>query len=107
MISYSGSSVPAAGRALLCARAAEVRLGSRVSVDDIWRRATAVELIRPDGGVVTIDDTGLPMPVDGMKTKAASLDWEFMFASAVHQTPGMIKQHSLLPYASGRDLMSL
>jgi NADPH:quinone reductase len=43
-------------------------------------------LIRPEGGIVTIDDTDLPMPMGGMKTKAASLHWEFMFARAMHQT---------------------
>jgi hypothetical protein len=52
----------------------------------------AIELI----GIVTIDDTNLPMPMDGMKMKAASLHWEFMFARAMHQIPDMIEQHNLL-----------
>ena len=56
----------------------------------------AVELIRPQGGIVSIDDTNLPMPMAGMKTKAASLHWEFMFARAMHETPDMIEQHRLL-----------
>lgn len=64
--------------------------------NDMRHWETAVELIRPQGGIVTIDDTDLPMPMAGMKMKAASLHWEFMFARAMHQTPDMIEQHKLL-----------
>lgn len=68
--------------------------------NDMRHWETAVELIRPQGGIVTIDDTNLPMPMDGMKKKAASLHWEFMFARAMHQTPDMIAQHKLLSWVS-------
>jgi NADPH:quinone reductase len=68
--------------------------------NDMRHWATAVELIRPQGGIVTIDDTDLPMPMDGMKMKAASLHWEFMFARAMHQTPDMIEQHKLLTWVA-------
>lgn len=69
--------------------------------NDMRHWETAVELIRPQGGIVTIDDTNLPMELTGMKTKAASLHWEFMFARAMHQTPDMIEQHHLLTYLAG------
>lgn len=68
--------------------------------NDMRHWETAVELIRPEGGIVTIDDTDLPMPMDGMKLKAASLHWEFMFARAMYQTPDMIEQHRLLSYVA-------
>ena len=68
--------------------------------NDMRHWETAVELIRPQGGIVTIDDTDLPMPMAGMKMKAASLHWEFMFARAMHQTPDMIEQHKLLTYVA-------
>jgi len=68
--------------------------------NDMRHWETAVELIRPQGGIVSIDDTNLPMPMDGMKTKAASLHWEFMFARAMHQTPDMIEQHRLLSWVA-------
>ncbi|MEM9631063.1 MAG: zinc-binding alcohol dehydrogenase family protein [Pseudomonadota bacterium] len=68
--------------------------------NDMRHWAAAVELIRPEGGIVTIDDTDQPMPMDVMKMKAASLHWEFMFARAMHQTPDMIEQHNLLNYVS-------
>jgi NADPH:quinone reductase len=61
----------------------------------------AVELIRPQGGIVTIDDTTLPMPMATLKTKSASLHWEFMFTRAMHKTPDMIRQHELLNWVAG------
>jgi len=68
--------------------------------NDMRHWATAVELIRPQGGIVSIDDTDLPMPMDGMKMKSASFHWEFMFARAMHQTPDMIEQHKLLTWVA-------
>jgi len=68
--------------------------------NDMRHWETAVELIRPQGGIVTIDDTHLPMPMDGMKMKAASLHWEFMFARAMHQTSDMNEQHRLLSWVA-------
>jgi NADPH:quinone reductase len=68
--------------------------------NDMRHWAAAVELIRPEGAIVTIDDTDQPMPMAGMKTKAASLHWEFMFARAMHQTPDMIEQHRLLSFVA-------
>jgi NADPH:quinone reductase len=68
--------------------------------NDMRHWAAAVELVHPQGGIVSIDDTDLPMPMSGMKTKAASLHWEFMFARAMHQTPDMIEQHRLLSFVA-------
>jgi len=64
--------------------------------NDMRHWDACVELIRPQGGIVSIDNTDVPMPMAGMKTKAASLHWEFMFARAMFKTPDMIKQHELL-----------
>jgi NADPH:quinone reductase len=68
--------------------------------NDMRHWDAAVELIRPQGGIVSIDDTHLPMPMGGMKTKAASLHWEFMFARSMHQTPDMVEQHKLLSFVA-------
>jgi NADPH:quinone reductase len=70
--------------------------------NDMRHWDAAVELIRPQGGIVSIDDTHLPMPMAGMKTKAASLHWEFMFARSMHQTPDMVEQHHLLNFVSSQ-----
>ena len=68
--------------------------------NDMRHWEASVELIKPAGGIVSIDDTNLPMPMDGMKMKAASLHWDFMFARSMHQTPDMIEQHHLLNWAA-------
>ncbi|PRZ45455.1 zinc-binding alcohol dehydrogenase family protein [Tritonibacter scottomollicae] len=68
--------------------------------NDMRHWETAVELIRPQGGIVSIDDTDLPMPMGGMKMKAASFHWEFMFARSMHQTHDMVEQHKLLSYVA-------
>ncbi|MEM6490585.1 MAG: zinc-binding alcohol dehydrogenase family protein [Pseudomonadota bacterium] len=68
--------------------------------NDMRHWDAAVALIRPQGGIVSIDDTELPMPMAGMKAKAASLHWEFMFARAMHGTPDMIEQHRLLTWVA-------
>lgn len=68
--------------------------------NDMRHWDTAVELIRAEGGIVTIDNTDQPLPMAGMKMKSASLHWEFMFARAMHQTPDMIEQHKLLTYVA-------
>lgn len=66
--------------------------------NDMRHWDACVQLIRPQGGIVSIDDTEQPMPMAAMKTKAASLHWEFMFARSMHKTPDMIKQHELLDW---------
>ena len=68
--------------------------------NDMHHWDEAVELVRPQGSIVCIDDTDLPMPMGGLKSKAASLHWEFMFARAMHQTPDMIEQHHLLNFVA-------
>lgn len=66
--------------------------------NDMRHWAAAVELIRPQGGVVSIDNTDQPMPMETMKAKCASLHWEFMFSRAMFQTPDMMEQHKLLSW---------
>jgi zinc-binding alcohol dehydrogenase family protein len=68
--------------------------------NDMRHWDAAVELIRPQGGIVSIDGTDTPMPMAGMKMKAASLHWEFMFARSMHKTPDMIEQHKLLTHVA-------
>ena len=68
--------------------------------NDMRHWDAAVELIRPQGGIVSIDGTDTPMPMAGMKMKAASLHWEFMFARPMHKTPDMIEQHKLLSHVA-------
>jgi zinc-binding alcohol dehydrogenase family protein len=64
--------------------------------NDMSHWEACVELIRPQGGIVTIDNTDSPMPMAEMKIKCASLHWEYMFARSMYETPDMHKQHELL-----------
>ena len=68
--------------------------------NDMGHWDAAVELIRPQGGIVAIDGTESPMAMAAMKPKAASLHWEFMFTRAMHHTPDMVEQHNLLNYVA-------
>ncbi|MEL7543297.1 MAG: zinc-binding alcohol dehydrogenase family protein [Pseudomonadota bacterium] len=68
--------------------------------NDMGHWDAAVELIAPQGGIVSIDGTEDPMPMAAMKTKAASLHWEFMFTRAMFQTRDMKAQHDLLSWAA-------
>ncbi len=70
--------------------------------NDMRHWETCVELIKPQGGIVTIDNTDADMPMAAMKTKCASLHWEFMFARSMFQTDDMIEQHNLLNYVSAQ-----
>lgn len=68
--------------------------------NDMRHWDACVELIRPQGGIVTIDNTDSPMPMANMKPKSARLHWEFMFTRSMFNTPDMIEQHRLLNYVS-------
>lgn len=68
--------------------------------NDMRHWPAAVELIRPQGGIVSIDDTNHPMPMAQLKTKAASLHWELMFTRSMFDTPDMIEQHRLLNHVA-------
>lgn len=68
--------------------------------NDMHHWSDAVELIRPQGSIVTIDDTNLPMPMEQMKIKAASLHWEMMFTRSMFKTPDMIEQNRLLDFVA-------
>ena len=62
--------------------------------DGHWN--SAVDLIRPQGHIVTIVENKEPLEQTQMKLKAATFSWEFMFTRSMFQTPDMIEQHRLL-----------
>ncbi len=70
-------------------------------LNDMRHWDTAVELIRPQGGIVCIDATDQPMEMAAFKMKSASLHWEFMYTRSMFETPDMIGQHKLLKYVAG------
>lgn len=56
----------------------------------------AVDLIRPQGKIVSIVENVNPLGQSAMKLKSATFVWEFMFTRAMFQAPDMIQQHHLL-----------
>jgi len=82
-------------------RALDIEYVDHIAIfNDMRHWQAAVELIRPQGGIVSIDETDHPMPMGGMKMKSSSLHWESMFARSMHQTPDMVEQHKLLTYVA-------
>lgn len=82
-------------------RAAGFQFVDHIAVfNDMRHWDACVELIKPQGGIVSIDNTDVDMPMAGMKTKSASLHWEFMFARSMFTTDDMIEQHKLLNHVS-------
>ncbi|QDU80261.1 Zinc-type alcohol dehydrogenase-like protein [Polystyrenella longa] len=55
-----------------------------------------MDLIRPQGHIVSIVENSEPLEQKEMKMKAASFSWECIFARSMYQTPDIIKQHHLL-----------
>lgn len=55
-----------------------------------------VDLIRPQGKIVSIVQNQDPLDQSLMKTKAATFAWEFMFTRSMFETDDMIQQHHLL-----------
>lgn len=64
------------------------------NTDGHWNAVS--DLIRPQGRIVAIVENSKPLSMDELKTKAAGLIWEFMFARSMYQTPDMIRQHEIL-----------
>jgi len=58
------------------------------------------EIVAPQGAICLIDDPATPPDVRMLKTKAASLHWEFMFARPVHKTADLGEQHRILTEVS-------
>ncbi len=66
------------------------------NTDGHWEAVS--DLIRPQGRIVSIVQNETPLDQTSLKTKAAGLVWESMFARSMFQTPDMIEQHKLLSY---------
>jgi zinc-binding alcohol dehydrogenase family protein len=54
-----------------------------------------VKVLLPQGKFGLIDDPG-PIDIALLKTRSASLHWEYMFARSLYHTPDMIAQHKIL-----------
>ena len=52
--------------------------------------------IAPQGTICCIVDNEQPLAMDTVKSKSASLVWEFMFTRSMYQTEDMAEQSNLL-----------
>lgn len=62
--------------------------------DGYW--AAMVDLIRPQGRIVTIVETRGPLDLGALMGKSASVAWELMFTRSMFGTDDLIEQHRLL-----------
>ncbi|MFI4874724.1 MAG: zinc-binding alcohol dehydrogenase family protein, partial [Blastopirellula sp. JB062] len=67
--------------------------------DGHWN--AAVDLIRPQGKIVSIVENVQPLAQSELKRKSATFVWEFMFTRSMFETPDMIEQHHLLQRIAG------
>jgi zinc-binding alcohol dehydrogenase family protein len=57
---------------------------------------TMVEVIRPQGGIVSIVETDQPVKLGALMRKSVRFAWELMFTRAIFQTQDMEEQHRIL-----------
>ncbi|PHN02350.1 zinc-binding alcohol dehydrogenase family protein [Flavilitoribacter nigricans] len=65
-----------------------------VNINAYWE--TAVELIKPQGHIVSITGSSDPLNLSLLKTKSVSFSWEFMYTRSMYNTPDIEKQHEIL-----------
>lgn len=63
--------------------------------------AAMAACIRPQGGIVLIDDPPGPMDLTPFKTKSVSIAWEFMYTRSMFETEDIAEQGRLLARVAG------
>lgn len=65
-----------------------------VSVNDYWD--TMVEIIKPQGHIVSIVGSNDPLNLSALKTKSVSFSWELMYTRSMYGTDDIERQHQIL-----------
>lgn len=55
-----------------------------------------VELIKPQGHIVSITGSATPIALNKLKNKSVTFSWEFMYTRSMYQTDDMEEQHHIL-----------
>jgi NADPH2:quinone reductase len=55
-----------------------------------------VELIKPQGHIVSITGSATPIALNKLKTKSVTFSWELMYTRSTYQTDDMEEQHHIL-----------
>jgi len=69
-----------------------------VDLEGYWE--TAVEVIKPQGHILSITGSSKPLNLDVLKDKSVTFSWEFMFTRPKHQTNDIERQHEILNHLS-------
>lgn len=65
-----------------------------VNINSYWE--TAIELIKPQGHIVSITGSSDPLDLSLLKTKSVSFSWEFMYTRSMFTTDDIAQQHQIL-----------
>lgn len=66
------------------------------TVDTAGYWDTMVEIIKPQGRIVSIVEAEQPLKLGALMRKSVSFSWELMFTRGIFQTPDMEEQHRIL-----------
>jgi len=65
-----------------------------VDLNGYWD--TIVELIKPQGHIVSITGSATPIALNKLKNKSVTFSWELMYTRSMYQTDDMEEQHHIL-----------
>lgn len=65
-----------------------------VDLNSYWD--DVVELIKPQGHIVSITGSATPIALNKLKNKSATFSWELMYTRSMYQTDDMEQQHHIL-----------
>jgi NADPH2:quinone reductase len=65
-----------------------------VDLNSYWD--AIVELIKPQGHIVSITGSATPVALNKLKNKSVTFSWEFMYTRSMYQTDDMEEQHRIL-----------
>lgn len=57
---------------------------------------TLMEIIKPQGHIVSITGSSTPLPLNGLKNKSVTFSWEFMYTRSMYHTDDLARQHDIL-----------
>ncbi len=65
-----------------------------VDLEGYW--GLAVDIIKPQGHIVSITGSSVPLHLNVLKNKSVTFSWEFMFTRSMYHTEDMERQHEIL-----------
>ncbi|MEM9929616.1 MAG: zinc-binding dehydrogenase [Bacteroidota bacterium] len=65
-----------------------------VNIDAYWE--TMVDIIKPQGHIVSISDSQQDLNLGLLKAKSVTFSWEFMYTRSMYTTEDIDRQHDIL-----------